>query len=673
MSVTSLQQRVQLDSDFFGIPLDGTDRSSVRLVLIVRKEADPADGPFCRLRQLSDANIYLGAFIDRAGHVLKWLELWVRDYDNIAETFHENAFDIINNEILDERWERQRKLLADSVASHFYATTLDIDAECPLYIDYFNKLAVLPRDEDSKTHWKICKEDNLLKRMGLAPYGTTFHRYLYLDSLGANSYFLPITPRAPIGERTRDIDEMISVRSTLLPFNRYGGPIFVREIAPMSIPGYLTVVSGKSWAGAGQGQRGILPAGVYHEVGNEMTVGYGSGRLLPGRAGSRTWKLESLFLKTRLFYEMLTLVKRCVELDRKPFFSLETGSFAVRLPNTAVSSPFLWDAEVALNQSSDAISFSVERQTDLDSRETAYFRSFRSLAASIYRPEALGQERSIYGEVTLLEIERDRESGLYQLSATLRSPDLSDIAFSGTKQLYFIDYPVRGRRLRLVSEMVGTDSHNPDKISLKSRRVKLQSEQVMALESFRGVELTGVYCEILPTLGTPCDLYSLGVIGLELIFHGSGSPLPLLKDKLRSLALACSEGDISMPLAERVASVLAKDSELKDILMPDALGVAGEGTGQMGLPSEDRLWESLLVLLMRLQTGLLRSEGYAAMLSNENNFRISQIFEEPVKDLSGLLAIFRALCTGDVHSSHFIRGVVDDLLIELGGMNNEEE
>lgn len=667
---TSLQQRVQLDSDFFGIPLDGTDRSSVRLVLVVRKEADPADGPFCRLRQLSDANIYLGCFIDRSGHVLKWLELWVRDYDNIAESFHENAFDIINNEVLDERWERQRRLLGESVASHFYATTLDYDAECPLYIDYFNKLAVLPRDEDSKTHWKICREDNLLKRLGLAPYSTTFHRYLYLDSLGANSYFLPITPRAPIGERTRDIEEVISVRSTLLPFNRYGGPIFVREVAPMSIPGYLNVVSGKRWSGVGQGQRGILPAGVYLELANEITVGYGAGRLLPGRAGSRTWKLESLFLKTRLFYEMLTLVKRCVELDRKPFFSLETDSFALRLPNTSGSSPFLWDAEVALNQSSDAISFSVERQTDLDSRETAYFRSFRSLSASIYRPEAIGQERSIYGEVTLLEIQRDRESGLYQLSATLRSPDLSEIAFSGTRQLYFIDYPVRGRRLRLVSEMVGTDSHNPDKISLKSRRVKLESAQIMALESFRGVELTGVYCEILPTLGTPCDLYSLGVIGLELIFHGSGSPLPLLKDKLRSLALACLERDPALPMVERAASVLSDDEDLRTVLMPEELGVAREGAGQLELPSDDRLWESILVVLMRLQTGLLGNEGYAGSLSNENNFRLSQIFEEPVKDLSGLLAVFRALCTGDVHTSHFIRKVVDDLLLEIGGMKD---
>jgi hypothetical protein len=671
MNEKSFQQRVQLDPEFFGIPLDGTDRSSVRLVLILRKEADPADGPFCRLRQLSDANIYLGCFIDRSGHVLKWLELWVRDYDNIAESFHENAFDIINNEVLDERWERQRKTLAESVASHFYATTLDVDADCPLYIDYFNKLAVLPSDEASKTHWKICREDNLLRRLGLAPYRTTFHRYLYLESLGANSFFLPITPNAPIGERTRDIDEMVSVRSTLLPFNRYGGPIFVREIAPMSIAGYLTVVSGKRWQGAGQGQRGIFPTGVYREVSSEVTVGYGSGRLLPSRAGSRIWNLESLYLKTRLFYEMITLVKRCIELDRKPFFSLDTSSFAVNLPNTAASSPFLWDAEVALNQSSDAIGFSVEQHSELDSKETAYFRTFRSLAASIYRPEALGQERSIYGEVTIIDIKKDRESGLYRIMGTLRSPDLSDIAFSGTRQLYFIDYPVRGRRLRLVSEMVGSDAHNPDKISLCSRKVALNSEQVLALESFRGVELSGIYCEVLPTLGTPCDLYSLGVIGLEIIFHGSGSPLPLLKDKLRSLALACMELDPSEPIEKRAARVLAEDAELSSILLPSALGVAREGPAQMRLPAEDRLWESLLVVLMRLQTGLLRDEGYVTTLSNENSFRISQIFEQPVKDLSRLLAVFRALCTGDVHSSDFIRGVVDSLLIEIGENNNE--
>ncbi|MGJ8639092.1 MAG: hypothetical protein ACSHYA_06825 [Opitutaceae bacterium] len=654
-------QRVQLDSDFLAIPLDGTEDASVRLALVVRQEADPSDGPFCRLRQLADANVYLACFIDRSGHILKWLEVWVRDYDNIAETLHENAFDIINNDVLDARWERQRQILTQSEASHVYSTAFDEQSECPLYIDIYHKEAVLPKDESANCHWTICKEDNLLKRLGLAPFSTTVHRYLYLAAKRADSFFLPVTPNAPTASCTRSLESEISVRSTLLPFNRYGGSMLVRECAPMGIRGYLDVVSGKSWTGMGVGRKNFLPKGIYKEVTDDLTVGYAAGRLVAARVDTRSWRLESLFLKTRLFYEIVSLVKKCVELDRKPFFALETDSFAISLPNTSETSPFLWDAEVALNQISDAIDFSVEKQTDVDTRESTYFRTFRALPASIYRPEALGQQRSFTGEVTLLDIKRDRDTGLYVIDGALRSNDLQNSSIGG-KSLYFIDYPVRGTRLRLVADMTGGDAQHIDKIRFKTRKLPLTSEQEMALESFRGVEQVGVYCEVLPILGTPCDLYSLGVVGLELLFHGTGSPLALIKDHVRSLALNCSDMDESTPLVERIAKILGEDEEARAVLMPDALGVGAAGKGRIGIPAEDHVWETLISVAMKMLSGLLKREGYSSTLSNENNFRLVQVFDEPLSELSHVLAILRSLCVGDVHSTHMIREVIDSML-----------
>ena len=153
-------QRVQLDEAFVTVPLDAGEEASVRLSLVVRKESDPADGSFCRLRQLTDANIYLGCFTDRSGHILKWLELWVRNYDNIADKLHENAFDVINNSVLDERWERQKKILELSEASHVYKTSLDTEMEYSLHVDVYNKKVGFVKDATSKTHWKICKEDD---------------------------------------------------------------------------------------------------------------------------------------------------------------------------------------------------------------------------------------------------------------------------------------------------------------------------------------------------------------------------------------------------------------------------------------------------------------------------------------------------------------------------------
>ena len=669
MAETVPHQRVRLDENFIAIPLEGDEMTSISLCLVVRKESDPVEGPFCRIHQRSDVNVFLGCFIDMGGHVVKWLELWVRDYDNIAESLHENAFDIINNAVLDVRWKRQGQMLRLSQSSHLYSTTLDADMECPLYIDVFHKRAIFPKDEESKTHWKICKEDNLLDRIGLAPYSTTVHRYLYLETLGPDSCFLPITPNAPVNEKTMSLDRVVSVRSTLLPFSRYGGSILVRAIAPMSLDGYLDVVGGRPWDGLGQGLKKLLPKGVYREIGDEVAVGYATGRLLTARSGTRTWNLESLYLKSRLFAEVIALVKRCVELDKKPFFCLETSSFGVNLPVTSQTSPFLWDAELALNQTSEAVDFSVEKQTDLDSRETTYFRTFRPLPASIYRPEALGQQRSLIAEISLLKIERDRESGLYEIHGTMRSPDLEDASFVG-RHLYFINYPIRGRRLRMVAEMSGADVQLADKIHIKTRKLLLGSEEQTAVESFLGVEQRGVYCEVLPMVGTPCDLYSLAIIGLELLYHGSGAPLALLKDRLFTVGAACLELGPAQPLAERVAKVIREDPQLREVLLPEALGLSDSSSGRIGLPAEDRIWEGMLALLLRMVPGLLKGEGIAPNLSNENNFRLAHVFDEAFDEIAKTAAILRSLCVGDIHGMQLVRKVLDEMITGIGGNRN---
>ena len=619
-------QRVELDEGFVTVPLDSGEEASVRLSLVVRKEADPADGSFCRLRQLVDANVYLGCFTDRSGYILKWLELWVRNYDNIADKLHENAFDVINNTVLDERWDRQKKILELSKASHVYKTSLDTQMEYSLHVDTYNKKVGFVKDAESKTHWKICKEDDLLKRLELPPYSTSIHRYLYLESLGADSYFLPITPNAPQNAKTKSLEEGIGTRSTLLPFNSYGGSIMVREVAPMTVESYLCVLTGRAWDGVGQGKKKLMPSGVYREISDEVSVGYAAGRLVSTRQGQRAWKLESLFLKVKLFYEMISQVKACVELDQKPFFSLELSSFGINLPNTAPTSPFLWDAAVVMNQTSDAIAFSVEKQSDLDSRETTYFRTYRPLGASIYRPESLAQHRTLMAEVTLLKIDRDRDTGLYEITGSMRSSDIQSHGVLG-RHFYFIDYSVRGKRTRLVAEMTEVDARVADKIQFKTLKLPLTSEQQLALESFIGVEQVGVYCEIFPVLGTPCDLYSLGVIGLEVLFYGSDIALAQLKDQLRTLASACIDLSDELNIAERIVQTFEAEPHLRETLMPDSLGLAHSGKDHMGLPPEERIW----------------------------------------RDLGRYMAILRSLNLGDTQSTQLVGEVLDEMIREIGG------
>lgn len=215
--------------------------------------------------------------------------------------------------------------------------------------------------------------------------------------------------------------------------------------------------------------------------------------------------------------------------------------------------------------------------------------------------------------------------------------------------------------------MTGVDARFADKIQFKTRKLPLNSEQQLALDSFIGVEQVGVYCEILPVLGTPCDLYSLGIIGLEVLFAGSDSSLAQLKDQLRSLAAACLEMGDEQSLAERIVSTLEAEPHLCEVLMPTALGFSESAKSRINLPAEDRIWEGLLATIMKMLSGLLKHESYAPNLSNENNFRLAHVFDEPLRELSRYMSSLRSLNLGDVQNTQLISNVLDEMIKEMGG------
>ena len=221
--------------------------------------------------------------------------------------------------------------------------------------------------------------------------------------------------------------------------------------------------------------------------------------------------------------------------------------------------------------------------------------------------------------------------------------------------------------MRLVAEMTEVDARFADKIQFKTLKLALTSEQQLALESFIGVEQVGVYCEILPVLGTPCDLYSLGVIGLEVLFFGSESSLAQLKDQLRTLAAACLDLDQEHSLVERIVQTFAAEPHLCEALMPDVLGLCNAQKNRIGLPAEERIWEGLLAVVMRMLSGLLKHESYAQNLSNESNFRLTHVFDEPLRELGIYMAIIRSLIVGDTQSTQLVGQVLEEMILEMEG------
>ncbi|MCD8482273.1 MAG: hypothetical protein LR015_06145 [Verrucomicrobia bacterium] len=135
----------------------------------------------------------------------------------------------------------------------------------------------------------------------------------------------------------------------------------------------------------------------------------------------------------------------------------------------------------------------------------------------------------------------------------------------------------------------------------------------------------------------------------------------MIKDNVRTLALRCNDLEQDS-LPKKIAHVLQTDESLARILMPAGLGLSPDAKPRIGIPPEDLLWENLLAIVVKCLSGLLTDGAYCQSLSNESNFRMAQIFDDPLKELSNHAATLRALCIGDVHSSHMIRNVIDTAL-----------
>jgi hypothetical protein len=151
------------------------------------------------------------------------------------------------------------------------------------------------------------------------------------------------------------------------------------------------------------------------------------------------------------------------------------------------------------------------------------------------------------------------------------------------------------------------------------------------------------------------------------LFHGSEISLAQLKDQLRTLANSCIDLSDELSLLERIAQTFEAEPHLSETLMPDVLGLAQSGKDNMGLPPEERIWEGLLSVIMKMLSGLLKSESYAPSLSNENNFRMTHVFDQPLSELGRYMAILRSLNLGDTQSTRLVGEVLDEMIMDMGG------
>ena len=177
---------------FLAIPVTQTDEgAALRVCVLVRQTPDPAAGSFVVLRDLPDALVYLGCFVDGSGRPREWLELWVQNVDGL-ETSLPAYRETFSNASLDARWTGQARAFRELDPENFIQTGWESAHPLPSYLDLSATRPVHPGGKEANSQWELCLDDELLRKAGLPAYSTSLFRYLHQPSAGAQTQFVPV-------------------------------------------------------------------------------------------------------------------------------------------------------------------------------------------------------------------------------------------------------------------------------------------------------------------------------------------------------------------------------------------------------------------------------------------------------------------------------------------------
>jgi hypothetical protein len=645
----------------------------VRLCVLVRHEADPVGGHLVQLRAVLDARVYLGCIVDAIGTVHEWVEVWVQSLEGLGESLAAYR-ESLTNASMEERWRRQAAAMDRLERPEVYRTGwegLGGDAARPpvTFIDASKRQAVHPVDRETGDRWTLCTDEALLERHGLAGFRTTLHRYLYLPKLGGDSVFVPVTPGAPSPACTRPMSEVHPGSAGLVAFNPGSGLMLVRTVGPIGLAAFADVLSGGNWQGRGHGRSSVDTGLTAGPVGAAGTGGGGGtarlqagfhGGLFLGQQGKWGRLVESFHLKLRALVDAVESVGAVAEASQRPLLNISPESFQVRLAEPGRGLPHLWSARVTVSDPGVAVAL------PLAGSETAYFVAPGVSEVSIYRPAgvATGAWATGTGTVRIREILAGGNGEETVLEGTLATDERIECA---PNDVAWMRVPIGSGRVDLYARLEPQAAMAKGEWRFRTLAQRHGVEASKALAGAKGVPLVGTTFQVVPSLTTACDLYSLGVLAVRVLLAGEKSALAVVLDEVLSLARqAGAEYDESVDLATRIGSIFGRDARWGKALGPHLLTSDAMDPAEATDLVPSSLWWETLAALVRMFPGM----GPDSVCRDWGDARpgaLHLVFDRAIADLEGLLRKTRSLIVIDWNYNREIHAVIRRYQMEQTG------
>lgn len=625
-------------------PIHRADHSvPLTICVLAQTSGNATNNPFVVLRDLPGARIYLGAVCDAFGNIQEWVEVHVQTVD-VKQLEYVGRDEILTNTFFDSRWSMDSAALRKQLPDIIIGTRMEKENPGPILIRRpdgngpFAPVEALP--------WRVCKNDELLKSHELPGYSTSPFRYLFQPELKDAKAFIATTSEAPVNAHVHGLDELASAPGIHAIFNPAGGFVRIARHSPLELESYLQILEGRAWKEANSEASVFLPDSIYAGLKEWSANPKGLPFLLHGRSRAGELLNEVFLLKLQLLYDLLKKVRAFVKVHQVPLLNLSPASFRIHIGQTGDLFPALWSAESQLVRMGQAYPLQIQ------STEHKYFIRLGKNEPTPFFPGSVGTHSGGIASAQIREVQMSGDRVV--LDGTLVA---EDFLAADPHDLLWFKLPLGEERLELYGHLQKSDG-GPREARFRTLPAALSEAVVARLKGSAGVRFSKAPYEIRPLLSSPCDLFSLGVIGVRILLANNLKKLPVLLDEVLSLSRRVN--DIAGEPKQRVAELqklVQADPKLLDLVGPGALVESGYTSQQAWSAIHAPIWLESISLLLRFfpDTG---PNAFCKSLGDVSPVALETVFDPALQALEVLVLRLRSLFTPIFSTNEEIASVI---------------
>src|ERR1043166_899133 len=419
------------------------------------------------------------------------------------------------------------------------------------------------------------------------------------------------------------------------------------RFVPAGLEDYLQILEGRSWDGAIVGGMRLRQQNVYGNLQTWSTSPKGLPFLLHGPSNPTDRVNEIFFLKLAALTNMFNEVRAYVRNQQQPLLNLSPASFTVQLQEAGDQFPSFWTARCILARPGQAYPLKI-KLTD-----QKYFIRLGRTEPSSFLPEGMGAHSFGIGSIRLRKVLNEADGIV--LEGTLVAEDY--LALDPHDLLWF-KLPLGEERLEFYAHVHTAEAVGPREARFRTVPAKLSENVLAKLKPAAGTTFAKSPYEVWPLLSSPCDLYSLAVLGVRVLLANGSTDLPATVDDVIGLArrIGSSSRDQS-DMGMQLRNLLESEPKLRDLVSPHALVESGLTPAQARAQVRMELWTDTIALLLRLFPGA-GSYSYCKNLGDVSPLALETVFDAPIEHLTTLVQRLRSTLTPSLSTKEEIAGVV---------------